>query len=98
MDEILSADERLRLLREIDRFSPWYSLDDKRVCGICERVFWGREIRFQEQAQTGYALRCPTENCPAVFSHWLVWSNREALTAPSPDLVLNPERGEFRFF
>lgn len=84
MDEPLSADERLRLLREIDHSSPWYSLDDKRVCGICERVFSGREIGFQRQAQAGYALRCPTEDCPAVFSHWLVWTEREAPAAHPP--------------
>lgn len=98
MDGPLSADERLRLLREIDHSSPWYSLDDKRVCGICERVFSGRHIRFQQQAQTGYALRCPTEDCPADSSHWLVWSDREVPKAHPPDFVLKPERGEFRFF
>ncbi len=97
MDGNLSADERLRLLRETDHSSPWYSLDDKRVCGICERVFSGRQIQFQQRTQIGDALRCPTEDCPADSKHWRVWSDRELPTAHPPNL-LKPERGEFRFF
>ena len=63
----LSDVERLKLLRELDRSSRWYSLDDKRVCGLCERLFSGREIRFLPQEPSGYALRCPTGDCPADF-------------------------------
>ena len=31
--------DRLSILREGDRFSKWNSLDDERVCNICERKF-----------------------------------------------------------
>ncbi len=97
MEPSLSLDERLVLLRKIDHCSRWYSLDDKRICGICERVFSGRQIRFQKQAQIGYALRCPTEDCPADFSHWLMWSDREESTVRFPNPGVQPERGEFSF-
>ena len=83
--------ERLRLLRQVDRSSHWYSLEDKRVCALCDRLFSGREIRFLPQEQGGYELRCPTGDCPSTFKHWQVWSGREA----SPTASSDP--GEYRF-
>lgn len=88
--------ERLQLLREVDRFSHWYSLEDKRVCGTCKRVFSGREIRFQPWVG-GFALHCPTQDCPSDFSYWLVWSGREDRETQSPDLASLPLSGEYDF-
>lgn len=75
MPVTLSNDEKLALLRGTDEGSYWYSLDDKRICAICERTLSGRDIRFQATGNGGYRLRCPTEDCPSDATQWLVWRN-----------------------
>ncbi len=98
MEASLSLDERLTMLRELDHASHWYSLDDKRSCAVCARIFSGRQVRFQKHPRTGYVLRCPTEDCPAHFSHWMVWRDREAPAVPPAGSISGPAKAEFRFF
>ncbi|HEV8423258.1 MAG TPA: hypothetical protein VGQ40_07930 [Chthoniobacterales bacterium] len=69
----VSPAERLRLVREIDIFHPWQSLDEKRFCRRCGGTFRGAEIKVvSAQDGTGYRLECPTEGCPSVPIEWII--------------------------
>lgn len=96
MEEALAAEERLILLQAIDRGPRWYSLDDKRICGICEQVFSGRQIQFQDRGQAGCVIHCPTPDCPGDFADWMVWDqSRDGSPPASP--AAHPTEGEFSF-
>ena len=70
MSRHLTLDERLNVLRTADSEREWYSLDDKRVCAICDRVFTGRQININRDGLRGFVLHCPTEDCPSDPRHW----------------------------
>ena len=42
--------DELSILRAGDRFRKWNSLDDRRVCSVCERKFKGKQIEIPEIA------------------------------------------------
>jgi hypothetical protein len=62
-------EERLAILKAADSARKWYSVDDKRVCVICDRVFTGRQIDIQSDQKGRYLLACPTPTCPSDISH-----------------------------
>jgi len=78
------SQERLEILRAADLERHWYSLDEKRVCGICKKIISGREIEIRGSAGN-YTLHCPTEGCPSTSSHWHLFR-------------LSAGEGEFSFF
>lgn len=71
MQASLSSDDRLALLQEIDDTHRWDSLDDRRVCVVCEQIFCGHDVRFQSLGRLGVSLHCPTDDCPGQPVHWL---------------------------
>lgn len=72
MSQNYSTQERLRILRLSDHERRWYSVDDKRLCLICERIISGRQIEISGGPKE-YALACPTPDCPGTFSHWFLY-------------------------
>jgi hypothetical protein len=66
----LLPEEKLALLQTADLRRKWHSLDDQRVCVLCDRTITGRQIEVISDAAGGYSLRCPTEGCPALPSDW----------------------------
>src|SRR5712672_2339499 len=70
MHGYLTLDERLDVLRAVDTERTWYSLDDKRVCTVCDRIFTGRQIDITATGAARFSLRCPTEDCPSDHRHW----------------------------
>lgn len=75
-----SDEERLALLREGDRYRRWRSLDDRRVCIRCARVFSGREVVLVSTGDGRSELRCPTGDCDALPLHWLFCGRGERTT------------------
>ncbi len=67
MSELL---DRLDVLREGDHFRDWRTLDDKRVCVLCGRIFSGREVQISQDGG-GSKLNCPTRNCPSGVHQWI---------------------------
>jgi hypothetical protein len=61
---------RLSILRAGDRSRKWKSLDDQRVCSVCERKFKGRQIEIR-RFHGRYKLFCPTLGCPSGPHQWL---------------------------
>ena len=45
MQDIL-PEQRLDILRAADDDRTWHSLDDKRVCAVCDRIFSGRQVEI----------------------------------------------------
>ena len=66
-------EDRLDLLRYLDEFHYWHSLDDQRRCKRCGRVITGRQILVKELQGTRGKLRlqCPTVACVSRPSDWV---------------------------
>jgi len=67
----LKLDDRLSVLRAEDRFRNWRSLDDERLCIICNRKFSGRQVEIRRLGNRKYELRCPTEGCKSGTHLWI---------------------------
>lgn len=70
MNSHLLPEEKLALLQSADLRRKWYSLDDRRVCVLCDRTITGLQIEIVRDAAGAYSLRCPTEGCLALPSDW----------------------------
>jgi hypothetical protein len=75
MDSNLSPEQKLALLQTLDTRRKWHSLDDQRVCVLCDRAITGRAIRFIRDRAGGFAVHCPTEGCPSVPGDWFYHGN-----------------------
>jgi hypothetical protein len=70
MNRHVQLDEKLNALRNADSFRKWYSLDDRRVCVLCDRLITGRMIDVWQDNRGGYHLHCPTPGCLATPRDW----------------------------
>src|SRR5436190_12647057 len=66
--------DKLTLLQANDDFRSWTSLDDKRVCVLCDRTFSGHEV-LVSLAGLNHQLRCPTRGCPSQIHQWVYAGN-----------------------
>ena len=71
----IALDERLLILRETDQFRTWSSLDDQRVCILCDKKFSGRQVEITRSRSGRYQLHCPTDGCIAGPSRWVYPGN-----------------------
>lgn len=69
----LPPEDKLDLLRHLDEFHYWHSLDDERRCKRCRRMITGRQILIVERQETRGRLRlqCPTVACISTPSDWV---------------------------
>jgi hypothetical protein len=70
MNRHVRLEEKLFALREADTFRKWSSLDDKRVCVLCDRLITGRMIDIWQDGHGAYHVHCPTPGCPATPRDW----------------------------
>jgi hypothetical protein len=70
----LSDEEKLDVLRRLDLFRQWHSLDQKRYCLVCGEMISGREIQMIEGAcgETPLRVVCPTKHCDAMPLEWVL--------------------------
>ena len=66
--------EKLAILRQQDHFRHWQSLDDKRVCVVCDKTFAGHDVIISRESN-GYQLRCPTHGCHSHLHQWVYRGN-----------------------
>jgi hypothetical protein len=66
----LPPEEKLDLLRTLDEFRFWYSLDDRRRCQRCHRSITGRQVEIIPIGAGKARLQCPTENCLSSPGEW----------------------------
>ena len=71
----LTAEERLKILRAGDKLRSWSSLDDERLCVLCERILSGRQIEILRDQRGRYLLKCPTSDCDSFAAHWFYVGN-----------------------
>jgi len=67
----VTLDDRLSILRAGDHFRRWNSLDDQRICSVCERKFKGRQVEVRRFTSGRHTLHCPTLGCPSGPYQWL---------------------------
>jgi hypothetical protein len=83
--------DKLDVLRYLDEFHYWHSLDDERICKRCGRTISGRQIVVIELQGTRGKLRlqCPTAGCVATPGDWAYANSVQAarLGAKSPASV-----------
>jgi hypothetical protein len=79
----LDSQERLEILREVDNYRRWYSLDDKRVCVVCHKIISGRQIEIKGGPKR-YTLHCPTTGCSSNLNHWYLYQLPDRAAPPPP--------------
>ena len=70
----LSDDEKLELLRRLDQFRHWHSLEEKRYCLVCGKLITGRQIWVAGGTRGNGPLRlnCSTESCNSIPMDWVL--------------------------
>src|SRR5215208_3069830 len=73
----LADDERLDVLRRLDQFRQWHSLDEKRYCLVCGELISGWQIHVDGGTRGNGPLRlsCPTERCNSIPMDWVLPTN-----------------------
>ena len=66
--------EKLDVLRRLDQFREWHSLDDKRFCIVCSNIIngWQIEIPGRTRGNEASRLSCPTERCNSIPMDWVL--------------------------
>jgi hypothetical protein len=59
MNKHVGLDEKLAVLQASDGYRKWYSLDDQRVCILCEKLINGRMIDIWQDHDGTYMLHTP---------------------------------------
>ena len=82
---MLSDADKLDVLRRLDQFRQWRSLDEKRICLVCGKIITGRQIRVEGGTHGNGAIRlnCPTERCNSIPMDWAL---------PTDELLAKLER------
>jgi hypothetical protein len=75
MNSHLLPEEKLTILQAADPRRKWHSLDDQRVCVLCDRAITGRQIEITRDSTGAHSLRCPTPGCQSVPSDWFYHGN-----------------------
>ena len=70
----LADPEKLEILRRLDRYRKWRSLDDKRYCLACGSILNGHSILVVGGTRGTGPLRliCPTHRCHAIPMDWVI--------------------------
>jgi len=70
----LSDDEKLEVLRLLDQFRQWHSLDEKRYCLVCGKLITGRQIQVAggTRGNGPVRLNCPTQSCNSIAMDWVL--------------------------
>jgi hypothetical protein len=99
----VSDQEKLKILRRLDQFRHWHSLDDKRYCLVCGKIITGHHIRLLGGTRGNGPLRvvCPTERCHSIPMDWVL-PTAEVLAgitmekAAPPDVRVNRQDRDVR--
>ena len=70
----LSDEEKLEVLRRLDQFREWHSLEEKRYCLVCGTLISGRQIQIDGGTRGNGPLRlsCPSERCNSIPMDWVL--------------------------
>ena len=88
---LLAPEDKLDVLRYLDEFHYWHSLDDERICKRCSRTITGRQIIvIKLQGRRGkLSLKCPTAGCASTIGEWIyanpVRAAKQQADSPPPN-------------
>src|SRR5204862_8286610 len=70
----LAAEDKLALLRLIDKGRPWNYLDDRVYCTICKHEISGRQLEVVDGTNGLRALhlKCSTPGCLSTLADWIL--------------------------
>jgi hypothetical protein len=70
----LSDADKLDVLRRLDQFREWRSLDDKRFCLVCGKIIngWQIQVAGGTRGNGPLQLNCPTERCNSIPMDWVL--------------------------
>ena len=70
----LADDEKLEVLRRLDQFREWHSLEEKRYCLVCGNLISGQQIQVAGGSRGNGPLRlsCKTERCNSIPMDWVL--------------------------
>jgi hypothetical protein len=73
----LSGADKLEILRRLDRYRKWQSLEEKRYCLACGQIIEGRDIKVVGGTRGTGPLRliCPTRSCHSIPMDWVIPSD-----------------------
>lgn len=71
----IPPEDRLDILRTADPFRKWRSLDDRRICVLCDRVITGRQLSVSRDSNGVVSLACPTSGCQSSPREWVYPGN-----------------------
>ncbi len=65
--------DKLEVLRRLDQFRKWSSLEEKRYCLVCSSIITGRDVQVIGGTREMGALRaiCPTHGCHSTPMDWV---------------------------
>jgi hypothetical protein len=99
MNKHVGLDEKLTVLQASDGYRKWYSLDDQRVCILCEKLINGRMIDIWQDHDGAYMLHCPTPGCSGKPRDWFYCGFEGARRSRVPqEPVTDPQLQFFRQF
>ena len=79
----IAADNRLAFLRAGDEHRTWRSLDDRRICMRCTKVFSGAEVKITLDHNARPTLHCPSDGCDSTPRDWFFYGSGLASDAAS---------------
>lgn len=70
----LADGEKLEVLRRLDQFRQWHSLEERRYCLVCGTLISGRQIQVTggTRGNGPFRLSCPTERCNSIPMDWVL--------------------------
>ena len=84
--------DKLQILRHLDRYRNWRSLDEKRYCLACGKIIQGHDVQIVGGTRGTGPLRviCPTRGCHSIPMDWVipteeVLANMSILQKPPPE-------------
>jgi hypothetical protein len=84
MNKRLGLQDKLVALQESDSYRKWYSLDDRRVCVLCEKLISGRMIDVWQDKIGTFLVHCPTPGCPGTPRDWFYCGLKRSHQAKIP--------------
>ena len=67
----LADEDKLEILKRLDQFRLWHSLDEERYCLVCGKIITGQEIQVNGGENGPLRISCPTEHCNSVPIDWV---------------------------
>src|SRR5205809_3164350 len=70
----LAEKDKLQVLKRLDQFRTWQSLDEKRYCLACSKIITGEQIQVIGGSRETGPLRiiCPTPDCHSIPMDWVL--------------------------